>query len=157
MRIEPRLNGRPTPLEVEPQDLLLDVLRDRLELTGAKRSCDVQVCGTCTVLVDGLPVSSCTYLAVETDGRDVTTIEGFRETEAYEPIAAAFTRHAALQCGFCTPAMVLTIGALLEAGDARGSSRRQPRARRATSAAARATCAIREAVEDLVGRTTADR
>jgi carbon-monoxide dehydrogenase small subunit len=117
VRIEPVVNGRPTPLAVEPQDLLLDVLRDRLELTGAKRSCDVQVCGTCTVLVDGVPVSACTYLAVETDGRDVVTIEGFRETEAYPPIAAAFTRRAALQCGFCTPAMVLTIGALLASGD----------------------------------------
>jgi carbon-monoxide dehydrogenase small subunit len=117
IRIEPRLNGRSTPLDVEPQDLLLDVLRDRLELTGAKRSCDVQVCGTCTVLVDGVPVSACTYLAVETDRREVTTIEGFRETAAYRRIAAAFTRHAALQCGFCTPAMVLTIGALLESGD----------------------------------------
>ena len=118
MRIEPRLNGRPTPLDVEPHDLLLDVLRDRLELTGAKRSCDVQVCGTCTVLVDGLPVSSCTYLAVETDGRDVTTIEGFRETAALRaasrPRSRATPRSSAASA---RPAMVLTIGALLEAGD----------------------------------------
>lgn len=117
MRIEPWLNGTATTVEIEPQELLLDVLRDRLRLTGAKRSCDVQVCGTCTVLVDGMPVSSCTYLAAETDGREVTTIEGLRETEAYERIAAAFTRHAAVQCGFCTPAMVLTIHAAHEAGD----------------------------------------
>ena len=117
VRIEPVLNGRSVQLDVEAQDLLLDVLRDTLELTGAKRSCDVQVCGTCTVLVDGLPVSSCTYLAVETDGRAVTTIEGFRESDAYARIADAFTRRAALQCGFCTPALVLTIGALLETGD----------------------------------------
>jgi aerobic carbon-monoxide dehydrogenase small subunit len=117
MRIEPRLNGTTTVVEIEPQELLLDVLRDRLRLTGAKRSCDVQVCGTCTVLVDGMPVSACTYLAVETDGREVTTIEGLRETEDYERIAAAFTRHAAVQCGFCTPAMVLTIHAAQQAGD----------------------------------------
>ena len=116
MRIEPRLNGRPTVLDVEPQALLLDVLRDDLRLTGAKRSCDMQVCGTCTVLVDDVPVSSCTYLAVETDGREVTTIEGFRETPDYERIASAFTRHAALQCGFCTPAMVLTVHAMQRDG-----------------------------------------
>jgi carbon-monoxide dehydrogenase small subunit len=117
MRIEPHLNGATTPLDIEPQELLLDVLRDRLGLTGAKRSCDVQVCGTCTVLVDGMPVSACTYLAAETDGREVTTIEGLRDTPEYDRIAAAFTEHAAVQCGFCTPAMVLTIHAFREAGE----------------------------------------
>ncbi len=117
MRIEPRINGAPTSLDVQPHDLLLDVLRERLGLTGAKRSCDVQVCGTCTVLVDGLPTSACTYLAVETDAREVTTIEGLRDTPQHDRIAAAFTRHAAVQCGFCTPGMVLTIHALDEAGD----------------------------------------
>jgi len=117
VRIEPRLNGVPTPLEVEPQELLLDVLRDKVGLTGAKRSCDVQVCGTCTVLVDGRPVSACTYLAVETDGHDVLTIEGMRDTPEHDRIAAAFTSHAAVQCGFCTPAMVLTIHALREADE----------------------------------------
>ena len=117
MRITPRVNGASAPLEVEPQELLLDVLRDRLGLTGAKRSCDVQVCGTCTVLVDGRPVSACTYLAIETDGHEVTTIEGLRDTPEHDRIAAAFTDHAAVQCGFCTPAMVLTLYALGEAGD----------------------------------------
>ena len=80
------INGRPGT-DVVPQELLLDVLRDRLDLTGAKRSCDVQVCGTCTVLVDDLPVSACTYLAVETDGRDVLTIEGLREARSSRPSA----------------------------------------------------------------------
>ena len=117
MHIALELNGAPTSLDIEPQEFLLDVLRDDLGLTGAKRSCDTQVCGTCTVLVDGAPVSACSYLAAETDGRMVTTIEGFRETPAFEPIAAAFTRHGALQCGFCTPGMVLTIHALLEDGE----------------------------------------
>lgn len=117
MRIEPVLNGRSMALDVEPQSLLLDVLRDQLDLTGAKRSCDVQVCGTCTVLVDGLPVSACTYLAIETDGRDVLTIEGLRELPAFEAITDAFGRHAAVQCGFCTPAMALTIHALLATGE----------------------------------------
>jgi len=116
MRVEMRLNGATRSLDVEPQELLLDVLRDRLALTGAKRSCDVQVCGTCTVLIDGQPVSACTYLAAETEGHEVTTIEGFRETASFARIADAFTRHAALQCGFCTPAMALTIHALLDEG-----------------------------------------
>ena len=117
MRLELTLNGAARAIDVTPNELLLDVLRDRLSLTGAKRSCDVQVCGTCTVLVDGEPVSSCTYLAVETAGRSVTTIEGFRETASFARIAAAFTRHAALQCGFCTPAMALTIHALFDADE----------------------------------------
>jgi aerobic carbon-monoxide dehydrogenase small subunit len=117
VRIALELNGAPTSLDIEPQEFLLDVLRDDLSLTGAKRSCDTQVCGACTVLVDGAPVSACTYLAAEVDGHTVTTIEGFRETPAFVPIAAAFTRHAALQCGFCTPGMVLTIHALLEDGE----------------------------------------
>lgn len=116
MRIVPLVNGASTPLDVEPQELLLDVLRDRLRLTGAKRSCDVQVCGTCTVLVDGRPVSACTYLAIETDGREVLTIEGLDGTPEHDRIASAFTEHAAVQCGFCTPAMVLTVHALGEAG-----------------------------------------
>ena len=116
MRVEMRLNGAARAIDVTPNELLLDVLRERLGLTGAKRSCDVQVCGTCTVLIDGAPVSSCTYLAAETDGHEVTTIEGFRETPSFARIADSFTRHAALQCGFCTPAMALTIHALLEEG-----------------------------------------
>lgn len=117
MRIEPRLNGAATVLEIEPNELLLDVLRDRLRLTGARRSCDVQVCGTCTVLVDGVPVSACTYLAAEVDGRDVLTIEGLVGSDDYELVAAAFTKHAAVQCGFCTPAMVLAIHAARSGGD----------------------------------------
>jgi carbon-monoxide dehydrogenase small subunit len=153
MRIEPKLNGRTTAIEVEPHDLLLDVLRDRLGLTGAKHSCDVQVCGTCTVLVDGLPVSSCTYLVIETDGRTVTTIEGFRDSPEFERIADAFTRRAALQCGFCTPAMVLTIAALLESGELTVDTD-------AGHALAGNLCrctgyvAIREAVADLVAATS---
>jgi carbon-monoxide dehydrogenase small subunit len=117
MRISIQLNGAATVVDVEPQVFLLDVLRDQLGLTGAKLSCDAQVCGACTVLVDGAPVSSCSFLAAETDGRAVMTIEGFRDTPAFAPIAAAFTRHAALQCGFCTAGMVLTIHSLLEDGE----------------------------------------
>lgn len=113
MRLSFDLNGSRTALEVEPHEFLLDALRDRLGLTGAKRSCDVQVCGTCTVLVDGAPVSACSYLAAEVDGRAVLTIEGLRDLPAFERIEAAFSSHAAVQCGFCTSGMVLTIHALL--------------------------------------------
>ena len=117
MEIALSVNGRELVREVEPQELLLDVLRERLGLTGAKRSCDVQVCGACTVLVDGLPVSSCCFLAADAAGKDVLTIEGLAERPEFERLEETFTRHAALQCGFCTPAMLLTVASLLEHGD----------------------------------------
>jgi aerobic carbon-monoxide dehydrogenase small subunit len=111
-----RINGREVVRDVEPQELLLDLVRDGLGLTGAKRSCDVQVCGACTVLVDGLPVSSCCYLAADAHGKAVTTIEGLTERPEFARLEEVFTRHAALQCGFCTPGMLLTVSALLEQG-----------------------------------------
>jgi aerobic-type carbon monoxide dehydrogenase small subunit (CoxS/CutS family) len=111
------VNGREVVRDVAPQELLLDFLRDSLGLTGAKRSCDVQVCGACTVLVDGLPVSSCCFLTVHAAGSEVTTIEGLAERPEFEGLDAAFTRHAALQCGFCTPGMLLTVSALLASGE----------------------------------------
>src|SRR5262245_54342392 len=107
------LNGRPVEIDVRPEALLLDVLRDRLQLKGAKRSCDMQVCGACTVLVDGAPVSACTYLAIEADGRELTTVEGLGGNERLDPLQEAFIDRAALQCGFCTAGMVLTARALL--------------------------------------------
>ena len=119
MQIALRVNSREIVREIEPQELLLDLLRDGLALTGAKRSCDVQVCGACTVLVDGLPVSSCCFLAADADGADVLTIEGLAERPEFERLEEAFTRHAGLQCGFCTPGMLLTVAALLEAGELR--------------------------------------
>ena len=114
MEIELRLNGEAVRLAIDPQDLLLDVLRDRLGLTGAKRSCDVQVCGACTVLVDGAPVSACTYLAVEADGREVLTVEGLGAPDALHPLQQAFIDGGAVQCGFCTSGMLLTAKALLD-------------------------------------------
>jgi len=108
------VNGVEVATEIEPQELLLDLLRDRLGLTGAKRSCDVQVCGACTVLLDGRPVSACCTLAWEARGRDVLTIEGLAALPQFAALEDAFTRHAALQCGFCTPGMVLTVQALRE-------------------------------------------
>jgi carbon-monoxide dehydrogenase small subunit len=107
------LNGRPAEIDVRPEALLLDVLRDRLQLKGAKRSCDMQVCGACTVLVDGAPVSACTFLAIEVDGREVLTVEGLGSDEALDPLQEAFIAHAAVQCGFCTAGMLMTAKAFL--------------------------------------------
>ena len=117
MELNLRVNSREVRADVEPQELLLDFLRDRLGLTGAKRSCDVQVCGTCTVLVDGGPVSACTYLAVDAAGREVLTVEGFAQTPEFERFEEAFMRHAALQCGYCTPGLLLTIKSLRDHGE----------------------------------------
>jgi aerobic-type carbon monoxide dehydrogenase small subunit (CoxS/CutS family) len=121
MNVELNVNGRLHPLELAPQELLLDVLRDRLGLTGAKRSCEVQVCGACTVLVDGEPVSACCTLAADTEGREVLTIEGLAEQPEFERLESAFVRHAGLQCGFCTPGLVLTVKALLDSGELTGA------------------------------------
>jgi len=108
------VNGETYELEVEPHELLLDVVRDRLGLTGAKRSCDVQVCGACTLLLDGRPVSSCTLPAFEARGKRVQTIEGLAENGKLHPLQDAFIEHGGLQCGFCTPGMILAAKAMLE-------------------------------------------
>jgi carbon-monoxide dehydrogenase small subunit len=108
------LNGKLQELEVEPHELLLDVVRDRLGLTGVKRSCDVQVCGACTLLVDGRPVSACTTLAFEVRGRSVLTIEGLATDGKLHPLQQAFIDHGGFQCGFCTPGMILASKALLD-------------------------------------------
>lgn len=116
-RMTLRVNGERVETVAETQELLLDLLRDRLGLKGPKRSCEVQVCGTCTVLVDGLPVSACCMLAAEAEGREVTTIEGFARDPEFGEFQDAFTRHAALQCGFCTGGFVLTLKSLRDAGE----------------------------------------
>ena len=108
------LNGRLQEIDVEPHELLLDVVRDRFGLTGVKLSCDVQVCGACTLLVDGRPVSACTTLAFEVRGRSVMTIEGLAENGKLHPLQEAFIEHGGFQCGFCTPGMILASKALLD-------------------------------------------
>jgi aerobic carbon-monoxide dehydrogenase small subunit len=113
MRLQTTVNGRQVAIEIEPRAILLDVLRDDLGLTGAKSSCDTQVCGACTVLLDGSPVSACCTLAYETDGRVVETIEGLAGPHGLHPIQQAFVDRVAIQCGFCTPGFVLTTKALL--------------------------------------------
>ena len=112
--LETTVNDVPVRLDVAPGDLLLDVLRERLALTGAKRSCDQQVCGACTVLLDGLPVSSCTVLAYETRHRRIETIEGLARDGRLHPVQEAFLEESAFQCGFCTPGMILAVKALLD-------------------------------------------
>ena len=108
------LNGRLQEIDVEPHELLLDVVRERLGLTGAKRSCDVEVCGACTLLVDGRPVSACTTLAFEVRGRSVLTIEGLADNGNLHPLQQAFIDHGGSQCGFCTPGMILSAKVLLD-------------------------------------------
>jgi carbon-monoxide dehydrogenase small subunit len=108
------VNGRDHALRLEPRETLADVLRDRLSLTGTKVSCDAQVCGACTVLVDDLAVSACTYLAVDADGRAVRTVEGLAHDGELSPLQQAFIDSAAFQCGFCTPGMLMAATAILE-------------------------------------------
>jgi aerobic carbon-monoxide dehydrogenase small subunit len=110
-----RINGRPIEVAIEPQETLAEVLRERLHLTGTKVSCDVQVCGACTVLLDGLPVSACTLLAYEARGKDILTIEGLSHGEDLHPLQRAFIEENGFQCGFCTPGMILTAKSLLDA------------------------------------------
>jgi aerobic-type carbon monoxide dehydrogenase small subunit (CoxS/CutS family) len=152
MRLELTLNGRTVSDEIEPQELLLDYLRDRRGLTGAKRSCEVQVCGACTVLLNGEPVSACCTLAAEVDGREVLTIEGLASSPEFERLERAFTEHAALQCGFCTPGILLTTRALLDSGelaDADGDAIR--RALAGNLCRCTGYRGIVEAVEDVAG------
>jgi len=115
VKIEFELNGKATSLEIEPRETLSEVLRARCRLTGVKLSCEAQVCGSCTVLVDGLPVSACTYLAYEIRDKRVTTIEGLADaTGRLHPLQQAFLDHFAFQCGFCTPGMILAAKSLLD-------------------------------------------
>jgi len=107
------VNGEQRSLEVEGRTLLVHALRDGLGLTGAHIGCDTSQCGACTVLLDGRAVKSCTLLALQAEGREVTTIEGLARDGELHPIQRAFVDHHGLQCGFCTPGMILTTADLL--------------------------------------------
>ncbi len=109
-----RVNGRTHELFVEPREFLVEVLRNRLGLTGTKLSCDMEVCGACTVLLDGKPISSCTLLAYEARDKDILTIEGLSSDGKLHPLQEAFIEHGAVQCGFCTSGMILTAKTLLD-------------------------------------------
>ena len=107
------VNGQPMELTIEPHLTLTEVLRESLGLTGSKEGCGTGECGACTVLVDGDPVCSCLMPAVEAEGADVTTVEGLATEEALHPVQQAFIDHGGVQCGFCTPGMLLSSVALL--------------------------------------------
>jgi len=130
------INGRARPADVVPHATLLEVLRDTLGIFDAKEGCNEGVCGACTVLLDGRPVSSCLLLAVGVRGRPITTVRGLERGGERHPLQEAFLRHGAVQCGFCTPGMLLTALAFLE---------RNPRADRE---------AIRTAIEGNLCRCT---
>jgi carbon-monoxide dehydrogenase small subunit len=112
------VNGVRHELEVEPRDLLVYVLRERLSLTGTNVGCDTSSCGACTVLLDGRSAKSCTVLAVQADGAEITTIEGIAPDGGLHPVQQAFHDHHALQCGYCTPGMVMAAVSLIENGEA---------------------------------------
>jgi carbon-monoxide dehydrogenase small subunit len=114
-RISVTVNGAAREAEVESRLLLVHFLRENLRLTGTHVGCDTSHCGVCTVQLDGEPVKSCTVLAVQADGREVRTVEGLEQGGKLHPIQEAFTEKHALQCGFCTPGMLMTCSALLEA------------------------------------------
>jgi carbon-monoxide dehydrogenase small subunit len=117
-RVALTVNGVRRELEVEPRELLVYVLRDQLGLTGTNVGCDTSSCGACTVLVDGESVKSCTMLGVQADGLEVTTVEGLARNGELHPVQQAFHDHHALQCGFCTPGMVLAAVSLIASGQA---------------------------------------
>jgi len=107
------VNGRQHRLAVKSQETLLEALRDRLKLFGARESCGMSLCGACTVLVDELPVSSCSYLAARAEGHAITTVEGLADGQNIHPVQQAFLEHGAFQCSYCTPGMILTATSLL--------------------------------------------
>jgi carbon-monoxide dehydrogenase small subunit len=113
MEITVTINGAEHTRDVEPRRLLVDFIRTDVGLTGTHIGCDTTSCGACTVLLDGDPVKSCTVLAVSADGRGVTTVEGLKQNGSLHPVQAAFKEHHGLQCGFCTPGMMLVGSALL--------------------------------------------
>jgi carbon-monoxide dehydrogenase small subunit len=117
-RVALSVNGERHEVELEPRELLVYVLRERLGLTGTNVGCDTSACGACTVLVNGESVKSCTMLGVQADGMEITTIEGLATNGEWHPVQQAFHEHHALQCGYCTPGMVLAAVSLIEAGEA---------------------------------------
>jgi carbon-monoxide dehydrogenase small subunit len=115
VQINLTVNGEPASAEAEPRTLLVHFLRDHLRLTGTHWGCDTSNCGACVVLVDGEPVKSCTMLAAMADGHEVRTVEGLARGSELDPVQQGFIEEHGLQCGFCTPGMMLTARALLDA------------------------------------------
>jgi carbon-monoxide dehydrogenase small subunit len=117
MKVEATLNvnGTDFPVEIDPHLSLLRAVRDEIGLTGSKEGCDDSECGACMMLLDGKPVNSCSYLALQAEGRVVTTVEGLTGDDALAPLQRAFLEHGGVQCGFCTPGMLVSATALLRA------------------------------------------
>jgi carbon-monoxide dehydrogenase small subunit len=113
MRVEFRLNGEPVAVEVEPRMHLADCLRETLGFTGTHLGCEHGVCGACTVIIDGAAVRACLMLTVQAEGSSIVTVEGLSTRDTLSPLQTAFRKHHALQCGFCTPGMLMTAHALL--------------------------------------------
>ena len=155
-RLNLKVNGRSEELLIEPNKTLLQVLREDLGLTGAKHGCGVGDCGSCTVLLDGKPVNSCLVLALQVEGREIVTIEGLAQGGELHPIQDAFIDHGAIQCGFCTPGMILTGKALLDVNP--NPDRREIR-RAISGNLCRCTGyqKIVEALEDAAGRMAGGR
>lgn len=109
------VNGKEYELNVESDELLIDVLRDKLRLTGTKKGCGTGDCGACTIILDGRAVTSCLILAVAVNGKEIITIEGLEQSGQLHPIQEAFVQHGAIQCGFCTPGMIMTTKTILDA------------------------------------------
>lgn len=114
IEIEFTINGKKRRIFVKPNDLLINIIRNDLYLTGTKYGCGIGECGACTVLLDGEPVLSCLTLAVTVNGKEITTIEGLAKRDELHPMQKAFLKNGAVQCGFCTPGMILTATALLK-------------------------------------------
>jgi len=108
------VNGTDYPVELDPRTNLLAAVRDLIGLTGSKEGCDDSECGACMMLLDGRPVNSCSYLALQAEGSEITTVEGLAEGDTLAPLQAAFLEHGGVQCGFCTPGMLVSATALLQ-------------------------------------------
>ena len=114
MNISIRVNGEPKKFDVTPNTLLLNLIRDEMDLTGTKYGCGIGECGACTVLMDGMAVLACMVLAVDADGHEVETIEGLSDGTVLDPIQESYIDEGAVQCGFCTPGFIMTTKALLK-------------------------------------------
>ncbi len=122
VRVTLKINGRSVPMEIEPRVSLLDALREHTELTGTKKGCDRGSCGACTVHIDGRRVNACLTLAIRAEGHAITTIEGLAVGDTLHPVQAAFVKHDAFQCGYCTPGQIMSAAALLREGHAKDAA-----------------------------------
>ncbi|MGH1590064.1 (2Fe-2S)-binding protein [Methylobacterium phyllosphaerae] len=152
------LNGQPREIALDdPRVTLLDLLRERLGLTGAKKGCDRGQCGACTVLVDGRRINSCLTLAASLDGAEILTIEGLAEGDRLHPVQAAFIAHDGFQCGFCTPGQIMSAVGLIREGHAGTDPERIREGMSGNLCRCGAYAGILDAVQDAAARTSEQR